>query len=85
MLLPQTIIGAATVCTGVLSYAMGRRKREWNDLRTPLVSARGKLVLGYALIFVGSMIFLSQFVGPRPDGMPRPRGMSQLQRAGSPS
>jgi hypothetical protein len=77
MELPQTIIAAAFVLVGVAFSVMGSRKHIRTDLRTPLMTPRGKLALGFVLIFIGAMVFLSQFVGPRPPGAPMRKGASR--------
>ena len=68
MELPQTIIGAVLFLAGVTIAVMGRRQHTRTDLRTPLMTRRGKLMLGFVLIFIGALVFLSQFLGPRPPG-----------------
>ena len=73
MELPQTIIGVVLVLAGATSFVMGSRKHTRTDLRTPLMTPRGKLALGFVLIFIGAMVFLSQFIGQRPPGAPTMR------------
>ena len=77
MELPQTIIGAVLLIAGGTIAAMGRRKHERTDLRTPLMTPRGKLMLGFVLIFIGALVFLSQFVGPRPPGAGTRKGVER--------
>ncbi len=66
MELTQTIIGAVLFFAGVTIAVMGSRNHIRTDLRTSLMTPRGKLMLGLVLIFIGTQVFLSQFLGSRP-------------------
>jgi hypothetical protein len=67
MQLPQTIIAAVFIAIGAVFVVLGSRKQPRTDLRVPLMTPRGKLVLGLLLIFIGVSVFLSQYAtGPRP-------------------
>jgi hypothetical protein len=51
---------------GALIIAVGTRQLRVRDIsRLPIISPRGKHVLGLFLILVGIVIFFSQFVGPK--------------------
>ena len=77
MELPQTIIGAVLFLARVTIAVMGSRKHARTDLRTPLMTPRGKLMLGFVLIFIGAMVFFSQFLGPRPPGAGMRKGVER--------
>jgi len=46
----------------VLIFASGRETRAREDLRVPIISARGMHLIGLLFIFAGMVIFVSQFL-----------------------
>jgi hypothetical protein len=66
MQLLQTSLTIAMCAAGALIVAIGTRQLRVRDVtRLPIISPRGKHVLGIFLILVGIVIFFSQFVGPK--------------------
>ena len=66
MQLLQTSLSIAMCAAGALIVAIGTRQLRAPDItRLPIISPRGKHVLGLFLILVGVVIFFSQFVGPK--------------------
>jgi hypothetical protein len=68
----QTIAAAVFGLAGASIFAVGKYQKANHVIgKVPLLSARGKHAIGLVLLFLGVMIFLSQFVG---SGTKRIRG-----------
>jgi hypothetical protein len=60
----QTIAAAVFGLAGASIFAVGKYQKANHVIgKVPLLSARGKHVIGLILLFLGLLIFLSQFVG----------------------
>jgi hypothetical protein len=80
----QSMLSLAFCAMGAAIIVIGNRQFRIRDInKIPLVSPRGKHVIGIFLILVAIVVFISQFVvGPRKGGSPSLRrpmfGLTEL-------
>jgi len=81
----QSMLSLAFCAMGAVIIVIGNRQfRIRNINNIPLVSPRGKHVIGIFLIIVAVVVFISQFVVGSPKGRPslrRPFGITELHHS----